>query len=90
MVLALAAIFFVLRRSLRLLYASLELAAAVATGMNVFSQLSPTQNTLSPLLTYLGAIYIAIRGYDNFEKGLDELKKKVAAQGVGGTGTAAK
>ncbi|MGK5050766.1 hypothetical protein [Janthinobacterium sp. RB2P8] len=57
------------REKQRLWYASVEIGVAMLTaGATVYNALTTDQSSWGSLLAFSGAIYIAVRGFDNLAK----------------------
>jgi len=68
-------VLFWLRENRRFTYGCLELSAAMATAFHAVAMFSTSQERMPSLVAYLGALYIAVRGYDNLQKALDEYQR---------------
>jgi hypothetical protein len=73
-------VLFWLRENHRFSYGCLELSAAMATAYHAVVNLSTSQERMPGLLAYLGALYIAVRGYDNLQKAFEEYQRKNGPQ----------
>ena len=77
---ALGAALYALRESKRRVYASLELGTAAGMAMELTTRATGGTSTTAVVLGYFGAIYVAVRAFDNFakarvERAADETRK---------------
>ena len=74
-VLALAPLLYKLKLRRGDVYGVLEMAVAVATAIQAASSITTSPERLPSALAYLGSIYIAVRGYSNFQDHRKKLRE---------------
>lgn len=73
----LGAALYALRESKRRVYASLELGTAAGMAMELTTRAAGGTSTTAVVLGYFGAIYVAVRAFDNFAKARAERAAEV-------------
>ncbi|OON67604.1 hypothetical protein [Hymenobacter sp. CRA2] len=69
-------LFYVLREKARFIYASIELGAAAATAYIALNRLATNGDLYVALIAILGALYVCVRAFDNYNKWAEVDTKK--------------
>lgn len=79
-VLLIGALFYLLRERSRMTYAALELGSAMGASVEACYRYGTDSSNPAFFFTILGGIYIAVRGFDNLFKAINERRNRFNTQ----------